>query len=229
MEEDRAFYVYEHWRPDTGVCFYVGKGKGKRAWTLKGRGNRYHSSIVSKLTANGLCVDVRIIASNLTEQMAFDKERQQIIFYGRDNLTNMSDGGEGLANPSEEVRKKMSNAAKGKAKRRGFKLSDSAKAKISAASIGNKNMLGKRHSEKTKKRLSEIGHQNFHKFAEYQHLGPKASSRPVICVDDGNEFPSASAAARHYGVAKSALIELCLGKNYRQKVGGLVFKYKDAA
>ena len=25
------FYVYEHWRPDKNVCFYVGKGKGKRA------------------------------------------------------------------------------------------------------------------------------------------------------------------------------------------------------
>ena len=21
------FYVYEHWHPDTGVCFYVGKGR----------------------------------------------------------------------------------------------------------------------------------------------------------------------------------------------------------
>lgn len=31
------FYVYEHWRPDTGVCFYVGKGKEKRAWDMKRR------------------------------------------------------------------------------------------------------------------------------------------------------------------------------------------------
>jgi hypothetical protein len=27
--------VYEHWRPDTGEIFYVGKGKGRRAFELK--------------------------------------------------------------------------------------------------------------------------------------------------------------------------------------------------
>lgn len=25
-----TFYVYEHWRPDKGECFYVGKGKKHR-------------------------------------------------------------------------------------------------------------------------------------------------------------------------------------------------------
>jgi hypothetical protein len=229
MNEDPQFYVYEHWRPDTDVCFYVGKGSGKRAWTLKGRRNKYHASIVSKLTANGMCVDVRIVSSNLSEMSAFDTERERIAFYGRDFLSNMSDGGEGLSNPSDEVRVKMSAKAMGNKRNVGRKLSAEAKAKIGAASIGNINMLGKRHSVKTKQRLSDIGHQNADKFAGYRHLGPKASSRPVICLDDGSEFPSASAAARHYGVAKSALIELCLGQKFRQKVGGLVFKYKDAA
>jgi hypothetical protein len=28
----KAFYVYEHWRPDVDLPFYVGKGKGGRAW-----------------------------------------------------------------------------------------------------------------------------------------------------------------------------------------------------
>ena len=44
------FYVYEHVRPDTGVCFYVGKGKGKRAWNMKDR-NAHHRAIQSKLKA----------------------------------------------------------------------------------------------------------------------------------------------------------------------------------
>ena len=229
MAEERCFYVYEHWRPDTGVCFYVGKGKGKRAWTIKGRQNRHHASIISKLTANGLCVDVRIVASDLSEDQAFTKERELIAFYGRDSLANMSDGGEGLSNPSKEVRTKMSEAAKGNTRRSGVRLSDEAKAKIGAASIGNKNMLDKKHSSETKKRLSEIGHTNKEQFLKYQSLGPISSSKAVICLDDGMEFVSASAAARYYGVARSALIELCLGKNSRKSVGGRVFKYKEAA
>lgn len=229
MDGNHFFYVYEHWRPDKGTCFYVGKGKNKRAWDMKGRQNRHHASIVSKLTANGLCVDVRIVASDLSEDQAFAKERELIAFYGRDSLTNMSDGGEGLSNPSAETRAKMSKAAKGHKRRLGVRLSDEAKAKIGAASIGNKNMLGKKHGPKTKKRLSEIGHANKEHFLRYQSLGPISSSKAVICLDDGMEFTSASAAARHYGVARSALIELCLGKNFRQSVGGRVFKYKEAA
>jgi hypothetical protein len=74
-----------------------------------------------------------------------------------------------------------------------------------------------------------LGIANIEEFKKYSAMGPKASSRKVVCIDDGNVFESASAAARHYRVAKSALIELCLGKNYRQKVGGLRFKYVEAA
>lgn len=229
MSTLNIFYVYEHWRPDTGKCFYVGKGKGRRAWTIKGRQNRHHASIVSKLTASGLCVDVRIVAFDLSEEQAFNKERELITFYGRDSLTNMSDGGEGLANPSEETRVKMSKAAKGHKRRLGAKLSDEAKSKIGAASVGNKNMLGKKHSSKTRKRLSDLGRANKEQFMNHQPLGPAALSKAVICLDDGMEFPSASAAARYYGVSRSALIELCLGKNHRKSVGGLAFKYKEAA
>jgi hypothetical protein len=56
--------------------------------------------------------------------------------------------------------------------------------------------------------------------------GPMTNARRVVCVDDGREFPSASAAAREYNVARSAIIELCLGKNARITVGGKVFQYR---
>ena len=57
--------------------------------------------------------------------------------------------------------------------------------------------------------------------------GPQKLSREVVCVDDGSVHASASAAARTYNVARSAVIELCLGKNGRQTVGGLRFKYVE--
>ena len=109
---------------------------------------------------------------------------------------------------------------------RGHLLSAEARAKISAAGKGGRRHVTP-HSASTKKRLSDLGHANKEKFAKYAALGPKASSRPVLCTDTGEIFESASAAARNKGVSKSALIELCLGKNYRQTVGGFHFKYVE--
>lgn len=109
---DNKFYVYEHWRPDKGVCFYVGKGSGKRAWSMKNNRNRHHKAIVSKLTSLGLAIDVRIIIDNLSAQTALDLEIDRIAMYGRENLVNMTRGGEGLIDPSPEVRAKMSRNIK---------------------------------------------------------------------------------------------------------------------
>ena len=107
-----CFYVYEHWRPDKDVCFYVGKGKGKRAWDMKNMRNRHHKAITSKLTSLGFAVDVRIVASCLSAEAAYAMEISRIAFYGQDNLANMTKGGEGLLNPSVEVRQKMAVAIK---------------------------------------------------------------------------------------------------------------------
>lgn len=112
---EKPFYVYEHWRPDTGACFYVGKGTRRRAWNLRER-NPHHTSIISKLTALGYSVDVRVIARDLTEQEAFDLERQRIALYSRKVLCNMTDGGDGSSGwvPSEEYRRAMSVRYKGR-------------------------------------------------------------------------------------------------------------------
>lgn len=56
---------------------------------------------------------------------------------------------------------------------------------------------------------------------------PKGNERVVVCLTDGMEFPSASAAARHYGASKSQLIELCGGKKNRLTCKGKTFKYKE--
>ena len=106
-------YIYEHWRPDKNLCFYVGKGSGKRAWDMAHR-NPHHKAVISKLTSLGLAVDVRIIQSDLTHEEAFSLEIERIALYGRDNLCNMTDGGDGATEPTEETRKKISEANKNK-------------------------------------------------------------------------------------------------------------------
>lgn len=85
----------------------------------------------------------------------------------------------------------------------------------------------KKHAKRIKKTASELGKtaEARARFDRYRHLGPKSFARLVMCVDDGRIYESASAAARYYAVSKSAVIELCLGKNGRKTVGGRQFIY----
>lgn len=125
------YYVYEHWRPDTNVCFYVGKGRKNRAWVMACR-NTHHQAVRSKLISMGLCVDVRIIIRDIFEDIAYAVEQDRIDFYGMENLTNKTKGGPGIPGPADEVRRR-----------------------IGISKLGNKNMVGRKLSEETKRKISE--------------------------------------------------------------------------
>lgn len=83
------FYVYAHYKPSTDVPFYIGKGKGKRAWKITGRNEHWGR------TVNKYGFEVKILYSNLSEKEAFEKEIELIETYKEYNLTNMTNGGEG--------------------------------------------------------------------------------------------------------------------------------------
>ena len=104
------YYVYMHTRLSDGKLFYVGKGKGNRAFTKKGRNQHWHR-IVQK---DGGFTTL-IYADNLPEHKAFELEQWLIKLAGRNTLTNMTDGGD--APPSqkgikrtEETKQKISLA-----------------------------------------------------------------------------------------------------------------------
>ena len=129
------FYVYEHWRLDRDECFYVGKGKGNRAYNTQNR-NCHHKAIVAKLNRIGSAFEIKMVATGLQEQEAFNLERKRILFWknvGVD-LVNLTDGGEGLSghNFSIEHREKLSLAHKGRS------LSEEQKLKISKSNKGRK-------------------------------------------------------------------------------------------
>lgn len=89
------FYVYIHINPTTGKPFYIGKGKGNRAYSPKGR-NKFWHNVVAK---HGK--EVQIIKEGLSEQDAHKIETELIRLYGRrDNgtgeLVNLTNGGEGV-------------------------------------------------------------------------------------------------------------------------------------
>lgn len=110
MASSATFYVYEHWRLDRDECFYVGKGKGGRAYSAKNR-NRHHKAICAKLSREGFAMEVRMVATGLTEEEAFNLEIERIRFWreaGAD-LANATNGGEGVSGlkMSEIAREKM--------------------------------------------------------------------------------------------------------------------------
>lgn len=72
------FYVYEHWRPDTGECFYVGKGCKQRARDMNRDRSNQHVGIIKDLEAMGLCIEIRLFMGGLTEGEAFAQEKARI-------------------------------------------------------------------------------------------------------------------------------------------------------
>lgn len=101
-----SFYVYVH-KTSAGRIFYVGKGHGRRAWSHKKRSN-YWLTTVRK---HGLVVEV--VEDDLLEWYAFEREVALIHFYGRANLVNMTDGGDGSSGyiPTAETRLKTSRSS----------------------------------------------------------------------------------------------------------------------
>ena len=178
------YYTYAYLRED-GTPYYIGKGKGDRAYRKDGKPcatPKDKSKIIQ-------------LKTNLTEEEAFNHERYMIFILGRKDLgtgilLNKSDGGEGASGciPSEETRKKRSvrmggenNPSYGKrgkdSPRYGKKHTQETKDKISKSLQGNvisektrikiseKNKLnrlgeknsfyGRKHTEETKQKMKE--------------------------------------------------------------------------
>lgn len=102
-------YVYVHRRTDDGRIFYVGKGSHPDRATERSSRNRYWHAIVAK---HGLTVE--IVARFETDALSQQMERDLIAWYGRANLANLTDGGDGCAGivPTAEARRKLSEHAK---------------------------------------------------------------------------------------------------------------------
>ncbi|HET8666841.1 MAG TPA: NUMOD3 domain-containing DNA-binding protein [Terriglobales bacterium] len=109
--------MYEHWRSDVGACFYVGKGKKKRAYDTSKRNSRY-KRIAEKLRRSGGTIEIVFISENLTEEAAFELEKARISYWRNAGvgLANLTDGGEGRSGyiTPPEVKKKIAKAHAGK-------------------------------------------------------------------------------------------------------------------
>jgi len=109
--------------------------------------------------------------------------------------------------PSEETRKRMSQALKGNQNAKGHVRSEEHRRKLAEAVTGNQNWLGRTHTEETKAKLS----------------------KRVLETTTGTKFPSLSAVLAHYGLKMPTLRRALvsgrpLSKGPHQ---GLAFRYLD--
>jgi hypothetical protein len=132
--------VYQHIRKDTNEVFYVGIGKSIRRAYSKANRNTHWLNLTNKNEYS-----VQITHTGIIWEEACSIEKYLIAFYGRNDLglgplVNMTDGGEGAVNPTEEIRQKQAN-------RKGKKHTPEAIEKIRNICL---NM-----SEETKRKMSE--------------------------------------------------------------------------
>ena len=108
-------YVYRHIREDKNEVFYIGIGtddKGKYVRAKSKNRNRYWKRIVDKTN-----YEIEILFDNISKEDAIKKEIEFIQLYGRRDqnngtLCNLTDGGEGVVNMSEEGKSVLRELAK---------------------------------------------------------------------------------------------------------------------
>ena len=149
--------VYIHRRKDNDEVFYVGIGNTiKRAYEIKNRKNKRWIGIVEKYGYS-----VEIIEQDITWENACIKEIKLIQEYGRldlkkGTLVNLTDGGDGQSNPSDETRIKLR-----------YEKSDEHKNKLRTYQLGVK-----QSKETIEKRIKS----GFHKSQEYRDKMSKSLS-----------------------------------------------------
>ena len=156
---NRKYYVYEWFNVVTGEVFYVGKGIRNRYCQLSGR-NQYFIDYFNTHQCKS-----RIVYQNLTEEEAYEKEKELIKYYRENSnfrLTNVTDGGDGNPFKSGELNPKFgkgeeikgeNNPFYGQKHTRRIKKILSQKARLRVGELNS--FFGKQHNEKTKKNISD--------------------------------------------------------------------------
>lgn len=176
-------YVYRHIRLDKNVPFYIGIGENKYRHSAKQNRNIIWNKIVAKTEwESEIILDNVTWEDACQKEIEFIKLYGRIN-KGTGTLANMTDGGDGNLGLShspeaikkiseasksrpgywkgkkmpEEVRKKLSTTKTGvpNYKLRGRERTNTQIEAVRKHSYGNKYNLGKRHTEESKKKMSE--------------------------------------------------------------------------
>lgn len=215
-----TFYVYHLIDPRTNDPFYVGKGSGDRVydhliefdkWNSKGRPRRlgnlniYKLRKIAKILSAGLYPVYFKVFEVDDEQAALNMEKEEIARIGRRNLTNLTDGGDGILDLTGDIGKKISNSKRGKrfSLEHRKKLSEAAKNRKSSIETRRKisdslTGIGRNFTQEHKRKLSEAAKSRPPVTSETReklskiHKGKKKSEEHIKKVSDalrGRKIP----------------------------------------
>jgi hypothetical protein len=160
------YYVYLYINPINNSIFYVGKGKDDRL--LSQQRNYLFKTELKIIRKHKKTPIVQKIKNNLSEIEAFKLEEKLIKLYGRKDLhkgtlCNLTNGGEGESGHihSTEHKTKISIALKG------HPVSKNTRQKIGKANA--KSLLGHKHTQTTKDKMSKIRLGSKHPFFGKHH------------------------------------------------------------
>lgn len=228
MDEPRDYYVYIWYIVDTNEVFYVGKGKGRRYKQISSR-NKFFTDMYRSHNC-----EVRKVYENLTEQEAFQKEREVVRWY-RENtdyrLTNQTDGGEGSSGwvPPKDFRDKQSKIHKAQWQDEEFRermlmirtdengpyKSQEFREKIAELVQGENNPnYGNYWTEEMKQHLSEVRKANG---LSANENNPRATR--IICIETGEVFNCIKFAMQKYNIKNEGSMTVAL-KNPVRTAGG---------
>lgn len=166
-------YVGKADRPEARLTKHRSEAKANRDTTSKNRWLR-------KQFSQGRSVDIVVLAEVPTD--GWEVWEQRFIAHFRlafPRMLNITDGGDGLKNPSKEVREKIAAARRGRTNLRGYKHTPETRAKMRASQLGKKaspqaranisaahlglpsGMKGKRHSNETRAKMSASAHRRW--------------------------------------------------------------------
>jgi hypothetical protein len=219
------FYTYAHYRKSDDVLFYIGKGSTNRASTRRKR-NPHWNNIVNK---HGFYY--KILERFESEDEALKKEEELISFYRAAGvkLANVASGGTANSGPrhSEEVRRQMSVARKGKKRAHRWNHSEETKEKMRVSHTGLKK--SKECIEKQRAALTGVPKSEAHRAAlSKARTGLKVPKiwRKVLCSTNGVLYKSLTDAASCLDVDISHISKCCRGKI--KQIKGYSFEYIDA-
>ena len=134
------FYTYALIDPRTELPFYIGKGCNKRMYQHEtgSKYNHYLRERIAEIKSAGLKLIYEKWFESEIENACYWMEIYIIDYFGRENLTNLTRGGEGIPSGEDHPIK-----------------DPKVRAKMGASKIGNTNRLGKYHTEETKQKISK--------------------------------------------------------------------------
>ncbi len=227
------YYVYIYWRLDTNDIFYVGMGHKDR-WKELNKRNKHFKNIINKhpiiceIVKNNLTqLEALILEQEVIEKLVFEYGYSIDILNNRSkekgcHLVNMTWGGEGCIGykHSDETKKKMSENHWDCSGENNYFYGINVWENITEEERNKRiekirtSHIGIKHSEKTKKKISEIN--------KGKNKGKNnGRARAIICLTTKKIFYTVREGAKYYNCDESGVHEVCRKTTNRKHCGKL--------